>query len=99
MAASTPTPRARSSPSSSTSIPNGRIPAGGGAGCGPRAGPDEGTLLAFRRSDNSFHGHKSFVGERRVIQFNWVTDAGVVARERLRHRVSAWFKGLGPGGG
>ena len=61
--------------------------------------PDEGTLLAFRRSDNSFHGHKSFVGERRVIQFNWVTDAGVVARERLRHRVSAWFKGLGLGGG
>jgi len=59
----------------------------------------DGTLLAFRRSDNSFHGHKSFVGERRVIQFNWVTDAGVVARERLRHRVSAWFKGLGLGGG
>ena len=61
--------------------------------------PDEGTLLAFRRSENSFHGHKPFVGERRVIQFNWVTDAGVVARERLRHRVSAWLKGVGLGGG
>jgi len=56
--------------------------------------PDEGTLLAFHRSDRSFHGHKPFVGERRVIQFNWVTDAGVVRRERLRHRLSAWFKGL-----
>src|SRR5581483_906987 len=29
--------------------------------------PEEGTLLAFRRSDNSWHGHKPFVGPRRVI--------------------------------
>ena len=29
--------------------------------------PVEGTLLAFKRSDNSWHGHKPFVGERRVI--------------------------------
>lgn len=35
--------------------------------------PLEGTLLAFRRSDTSFHGHAPFVGERRVIQVNWVT--------------------------
>lgn len=35
--------------------------------------PVEGTLLAFRRSDCSFHGHKPFIGERRVIQLNWVT--------------------------
>ncbi len=55
--------------------------------------PDEGTLLAFRRSGNSFHGHKPFVGERRVIQFNWVTDSGTVWRENLRHRLSAWIKG------
>ena len=55
--------------------------------------PDEGTLLAFRRSENSFHGHKTFVGERRVIQFNWVTDRGTVWRESLRHRLSAWIKG------
>jgi SM-20-related protein len=55
--------------------------------------PNEGTLLAFRRSDNSFHGHKPFVGERRVIQFNWVTDAGTAWRERVRHRISAWLKG------
>src|SRR5690348_4775703 len=36
--------------------------------------PEEGTLLAFRRCDKSWHGHKPFVGERRVIQFNWVTS-------------------------
>jgi len=56
--------------------------------------PNEGTLIAFRRSDKSFHGHKPFVGERRVIQFNWVTDSGTVWRERLRHRISAWIKGV-----
>lgn len=54
--------------------------------------PQEGTLLAFRRSDNSFHGHKPFIGERRVIQFNWITDQKVVDRELKRHRFSAWTK-------
>jgi len=56
--------------------------------------PEEGTLLAFKRSDNSWHGHKPFVGERRVIQFNWVTDADVVRREQNRHRFSATVKKL-----
>jgi SM-20-related protein len=54
--------------------------------------PEEGTLIAFRRSDNSFHGHKPFTGPRRVIQLNWVTDRWTVQREILRHRVSAWMK-------
>ncbi len=54
--------------------------------------PLEGTLLAFRRSDNSFHGHKPFAGPRRVIQLNWVTGRGVMWREVLRHRFSALLK-------
>lgn len=56
--------------------------------------PLEGTLLAFRRSDNSWHGHKPFVGPRRVIQLNWITDAAVLRRELWRHQLSAWFKQL-----
>jgi hypothetical protein len=56
--------------------------------------PTEGTLLAFRRSDNSFHGHKPFVGQRRVIQLNWVTGRGIEFRELFKHRVSAWVKRL-----
>jgi hypothetical protein len=56
--------------------------------------PTEGTLLAFRRSNNSWHGHKSFSGPRRVIQFNWVTSEAVVRREQNRHRFSAWMKRL-----
>ena len=38
--------------------------------------PVAGTLLAFKRSNNSWHGHEPFVGERRVIQFNWLTSQG-----------------------
>jgi hypothetical protein len=54
--------------------------------------PTEGTLVAFRRSSNSFHGHKPFIGPRRVIQLNWVTDRLTERREIFRHRVSAWMK-------
>ena len=57
--------------------------------------PDEGTMLAFKCSDNAWHGHKSFEGERRVVQLNWVTDERYVRHERRRHIVSAFFKRLG----
>jgi len=56
--------------------------------------PTEGTLLAFRRSNNSWHGHRPFSGSRRVIQFNWVRSEAVVRREQNRHRFSAWMKKL-----
>lgn len=54
--------------------------------------PMEGTLVAFRRSDNSYHGHKPFLGPRRVVQLNWVANHITAQREILRHRVSAWMK-------
>ncbi len=56
--------------------------------------PAMGTLLAFRRSDNSWHGHKPFVGARRTLQLNWVISEAVKRREQNRHGVSAFFKGL-----
>lgn len=58
--------------------------------------PYGGTLLAFRRSESSWHGHEAFEGQRRAIQLNWVTEASVVNRELARHRVSAFFKKLNP---
>jgi SM-20-related protein len=58
--------------------------------------PLAGTMLAFRRSDRSFHGHQPHVGERRVLQLNWVTEAAVVRRELNRHRWSARLKALNP---
>ncbi|MFZ5723880.1 MAG: 2OG-Fe(II) oxygenase [Pseudomonadota bacterium] len=56
--------------------------------------PDIGTLLVFRRSDTSWHGHLPFEGDRRVIQMNWVTHSKYVDREHKRHRWSAAFKKL-----
>jgi SM-20-related protein len=54
--------------------------------------PDWGTIIAFRRSDRSFHGHKPFYGERRVIQIAWAADAAHAEREERRHRRSAALK-------
>lgn len=56
--------------------------------------PNEGTLLVFRRSDNSWHGHKPFTGQRRAIQLNWVTSADVVASEQRRHAFATRVKKL-----
>lgn len=56
--------------------------------------PTAGTMLAFRRSDRSFHGHRPHRGERRVLQLNWLSDAVVLRRELARHRWSARWKSL-----
>jgi SM-20-related protein len=54
--------------------------------------PSAGTLVAFKRASNSWHGHQPFIGERRVIQFNWVTTEGNQKLAMLRHHVSASVK-------
>jgi len=58
--------------------------------------PVGGTLLAFRRSDNSFHGHKPFEGERRIIQLSWVKPKRVsnyTQKDRsIVKRIRRWFK-------
>ncbi len=37
--------------------------------------PLSGTLLGFRRSESSFHGHKRFEGERLMLQMSWVQES------------------------
>jgi SM-20-related protein len=54
--------------------------------------PVAGTLLAFKRSNNSWHGHEPFAGDRRVIQFNWLTSEGNRQIAMLRHHTSAAVK-------
>ena len=58
--------------------------------------PLAGTMLAFRRSEQSFHGHYPHWGERRSLQLNWVSDPALVRRELARHRWSARLKALNP---
>lgn len=66
--------------------------------CAAEIAPTAGTMVAFRRSKGSFHGHYPHRGERRVVQLNWVTDAAVVRRELGRHGWSARLKALNPFG-
>ncbi|ANJ67650.1 hypothetical protein A9404_09900 [Halothiobacillus diazotrophicus] len=54
--------------------------------------PDAGTLLAFVNTENAWHGHKPFVGQRRSIQLNWVVDEAAVRRSQWRHGLSARLK-------
>src|SRR5439155_11001164 len=56
----------------------------------------DGTMLALRRSDRSLHGHRPHVGERRMLQLNWVKEPSVVRRELSRDRWSARLKALNP---
>jgi SM-20-related protein len=56
--------------------------------------PYGGTLLAFRRADNSWHGHKPTSGPRRAVQLNWVTSQAVVEAEQGRHGFSTRLKRL-----
>ena len=50
--------------------------------------PLGGTMLAFRRSEKSFHGHKPFVGERRMIQLAWVREGALARCEKHFNRLS-----------
>lgn len=52
-----------------------------------------GSLVVFRRSDRSWHGHTRFDGPRRVLQFNYVSSAQASLLADVRHRVSAMLKG------
>ncbi|WP_109075217.1 MULTISPECIES: 2OG-Fe(II) oxygenase [unclassified Azospirillum] len=56
--------------------------------------PEEGTLMCFRRSDTSWHGHYPFEGQRRAIQMNWVKGSVYIWHEQWRHRIGAWAKGV-----
>jgi SM-20-related protein len=50
--------------------------------------PIGGTLLAFRRSDHSWHGHKQFVGERRMLQMNFVKSSRMARYTQQIDRLS-----------
>ena len=46
--------------------------------------PLGGTLLAFRRTEHSWHGHTRFVGERRMVQLNYLDQSPLaVAAQRI----------------
>ena len=56
--------------------------------------PTMGSLILFKRSDRSWHGHHAFEGKRMSLQMNWVTSDAYLRKERFRHEVSSFVKGL-----
>ena len=54
--------------------------------------PDNGTLLVFKRSENSWHGQHPFDGPRRSLQMNWMTSEGSKGFHAIRHKISAAVK-------
>tara|TARA_R110002049_G_scaffold31098_12_gene105861 strand:- start:483 stop:1109 length:627 start_codon:yes stop_codon:yes gene_type:complete len=46
--------------------------------------PLGGSMIAFRRTDHSWHGHTRFVGERRMVQINYLDQSPLaVAAQRI----------------
>jgi hypothetical protein len=56
--------------------------------------PVDGTLLVFPNGTTTWHGHKSFEGQRYSVQLNYMTTNRKARSELRRHRVSAFFKRL-----
>ncbi len=56
--------------------------------------PVDGTLLVFPNRENAWHGHKQFIGQRYVIQMNYMTTGAKARAEMRRHHLSAFFKRL-----
>lgn len=56
--------------------------------------PVDGTLLVFPNGPTAWHGHKPFVGQRYVIQMNYMTTSTKAKAEMRRHHLSAFIKRL-----
>ena len=56
--------------------------------------PVMGTVFGFLRGDKSWHGHKPYAGERRVVQTAWITNAEELERKQRRNGVAKFFKGI-----
>lgn len=58
--------------------------------------PVLGRVFGFRRTENSWHGHPPFAGERKVLQIAWLTDEAKVAHKTRAANFSRWLKRLNP---
>jgi hypothetical protein len=54
--------------------------------------PTMGHVFAFLRSDKSWHWHRPFTGERKVVQVAWVKDEAELNRKKKRNAVAQVFK-------
>lgn len=57
--------------------------------------PAGGNLVAFKSSEQAWHGHAPFEGARRYIMFNWLRSGAAMAVNTGRHTLSAMAKSFG----
>jgi hypothetical protein len=58
--------------------------------------PLMGNFLGFLRSDNSWHGHLPYEGERKVVQITWLESEADVERKKRDNALAQALKGLWP---
>lgn len=56
--------------------------------------PGPGALVAFKVTDNCWHGYPSYEGTRRSIQINFLTSEAAGNKHRFFHKLSAKLKTL-----
>ncbi|WP_438970709.1 2OG-Fe(II) oxygenase [Methylophaga sp.] len=56
--------------------------------------PGPGSLMAFKVTDNCWHGYPSFEGKRQSIQINFLTSEAAGNKHRFFHGLSAKIKSL-----
>ena len=49
-------------------------------------------FTAFRRTENSWHGHTPYKGERRVLQIAWLTSQDELERKLKSGRLTRFIK-------
>lgn len=55
--------------------------------------PGPGALVAFKVTDNCWHGYPAYDGTRRSIQINFLTSTAAGNKHRFFHKLSAKLKG------
>ena len=56
--------------------------------------PSAGTMVAFKVTNNCWHGHKPVVGNRRSIQMNYLVNKAALGKHSFFHGLSAKLKKL-----
>ena len=56
--------------------------------------PTMGSMVIFKRCDRSWHGFHPYEGKRMSLQLNWVKSDSYRRKERFRHEISSFMKGL-----
>jgi hypothetical protein len=56
--------------------------------------PGPGTMMAFKVTDNGWHGYPSFEGQRQSIQINFLTSGAANSKHKFFHGLSAKLKKL-----